>query len=497
MARLGKTSLSKITRDLTQAAREGQLAPAFGMDKMLFDALQVLMRKDRKNLLLVGEPGVGKEKFGHGLAWAGIQGGETANDLFNYSVLELDLPTVVSSTPDAEGGVVQSLLHFLKASPHVILFVNGIGPALNEKAEEPWAAQIAEILGGAIRRAEVTCVGTLTPGAYEALTAQDASLADDFEVIRVNPRSREQTLELLDQLRPHLEEQHDVGVGMRALNAAIAFTEEFMPDKCLPGKAVEVLDQACARYKLKVAAKQNFPDMVEEASFRQLGREVGPHDVMRVVARNTKADVEASAKKWKTKLAQRLLQDVPGQNDAIVRLANSLIQLRMGFAEPYGPAGVLLFCGPQGGGKVQTAEALSRTLGGASGRAPVLDMVDYADEGAGERLLSPGAEGGLLSMAVPAGKAPFSTAVLAHADKAHGSVFDALLPIWKTGALEGEGTAPVSFRRCLFVITYDLVVEGADQQGYMKQLRHALLQQMKPEMPQLVYSVVFFTGPAA
>lgn len=484
MAKIGK-----ITRDLTQAAREGQLDAPYGMDKKYFPVLQALIRTNRKNLLIVGEPDVGKVPFVYGLAVATAKG-KPGDPLLEFSVLELDMPSLESRSKDVEDNV-RSLITFLKGSKHILLFVQSIASILDEEADV-LPSEIVKLLNPAIRKSEIGCIGTMTPSEYDIVAAQNPSMKQEFEKVDLKALTEDETLEILEQMRGRLQDHHSVKISDTALNAAVVLTQRFVPNRNLPGKAIEALDQAAARYKLKALAKENFPDMVAESTMRRLGQTVGPYDIMRTISEATSIDIEAAARESKTKLANHVRRRVIGQDDAIMRFSNSVVDLHMGCGRPRSPLSFLLFWGPPGVGKTLAARAMSEHLLEDASDYHELDMRQYADADAGKRLMSPGAEGGSIDFVDLLSKHPHTTLFMSGIENAHASVFDALLPMLKTGAIPGANDRPVDIKKSTLILSFNIAPGAEGRTPDKKQLKEALHRIMKPELLPLFDRVAEF-----
>jgi ATP-dependent Clp protease ATP-binding subunit ClpC len=365
--------LRSITNDWTQAARESRLAPALGREKETFAALQLLARKGRKSILVTGESGVGKTRFVQGLAVAGVRPSKGDN-ILGFTILELDLPAFLPTRQNAQEALGM-LIEFLRKSPDVVLFIDDIHLVLLPDRGGENGSLAASMLVPAIKRGEIACIGALASNELEALKKIDPGFVGECEVIRLEPLTETATLEILEKITPALQTHHGVSIAPEARDAAVKLTVKCMPNVKLPGKAIEILDQACARYKLKLVAKDNHPELVDSMTLRNLGTKVGPHDVKRVIREITNIDIDKElAAEWQAKLAARLKKAVPGQDDAMEELAAAMSRTRLHFGDPKKVAGAWLLWGPPAIDKEQIAKALTYQLFGNHDNLLIYDM---------------------------------------------------------------------------------------------------------------------------
>ncbi len=444
--------LSSVTCDLAAAAQKEQLQPAHEMEREVFKILQVLLRKDRKNVLIVGDHGVGKTRLAHGVAMAGVKCASEGKPA-GCRILELNYPALMTAPADVPGAVM-SLVNFLKANPEVVLFVDGFCPLLEEPPEGPAPGNL---LRAAIMSGEIPCMGTMTPWEYEAHAAEEALSGPRFEVVRLEPFSEEKTLSILGKTRPYFERHHGVQISDGALEAAVKMTRQYLPACHLPGKAVEVLDQACARYRLKAASLENYPEMVDSVSMRHLGAKVGAHDVKRVIMETTAVDIDADeAVAWASQLDARLKRHIAGQDAAVGRIAAAMAQIRLGFGRSGRPAGVMLFAGPPGTGKRHAVRCLSRHLLGSEEDLAVFDMANYPEAGALKNLfgVDENLDGDVTAGELgPARNAPFAIVAFTGIEKAPRSFFDILWRPVSSGVLKDARGHELGFRNCLLILT--------------------------------------------
>jgi ATP-dependent Clp protease ATP-binding subunit ClpA len=422
------------------------------MEKEVFKILQFLSRKNRKNVLIVGDHGVGKTKLVHGVAIAGMKGVVEGKSP-KCRILELNLPALLSAPKDSQGAMV-SLINLLKANPEMVLFVDGIRLLLDAGES---ADNARSLLGTAIKTSEIACIGTLTAEEHEELSAGNALAGAHLEIVRLEPLSEEKTSAILEKFRPSLERHHGVQISDEALEDAVTMTQQYMPKRHLPGKAIEVLDQACARYKLKVASLENYPDMVDSASMRRLGTKVGSHDVKRVIMEITAVDIDADqAQEWKKQLGQRLKRHIVGQDAAVEQVAATMTQVRMTFGRSGRPAGVMLLAGPSGTGKMHTIRCLTYQLLGSDEDLTVFDMSNYTEPEAVARLfgVTSEQEGDVTKGELArARNAPFAIVAFDGIERAPKSFFEILDRVLSSGSFKDSHGHEISLRNCLIVLS--------------------------------------------
>ncbi|HQE83472.1 MAG TPA: AAA family ATPase [Candidatus Hydrogenedentes bacterium] len=447
--------LSAVTNDLAMAAEQNRLEPGYEMEKEVFRIRQFLSRKDRKNVLIVGEHGVGKTKLAQGVAIAGVKGAAEEGSR-QCRVLELNLPALLAIPKEQCQDAMASLVKFLKANPERVLFIDDISPLFSAQDD----ASVRNVLGSAVRTGEIPCLGTLTTEEYGKLAAANALAGAHLELLRLEPASEEKTTAILEKIRPALERHHTVQIGDEALEDAIRMTQQYMPKQHLPGKAIEVLDQACARYKLKIISRDQCADLVDSGSLRHLGIKVGSHDVKRVVMEITAIDIDVDqAEAWRKQLEQRMKRHVVGQDDAVEQIATVMTKVRMSFGKPGRPAGVMLLAGPTGMGKMHAVRCLTYQLLGSGEDLTVFNLANFTAPEDFQRLfgIAPTHEGnaakGLLAKAR---NAPFAIIAFEGIEHAPQAFFETLAPILASGVMKDLNGGEIGFKNCLLVLTLNM-----------------------------------------
>jgi ATP-dependent Clp protease ATP-binding subunit ClpC len=488
--------VSRFVHDLTEAAREGKLEPVVGRTKELTELLQILARKNRNNALLVGEAGVGKTKLAEGLAILAAKG-RLDHILPNARVLELDLGALMAGTQfrGAFEERLQALLEELRDSPGTLLFIDEVHLIMGAGATENSGMDAANLLKPALARGEIRCVGATTLEEYRKHIEKDAAMTRRFQLLRVAPMTKFATYEVLKRLRPSLEKHHQVTIRRRTLRAAIALTEQFMPNRYLPDKAIDVVDEACARRRLSGTGSS---DTTENGYLPT----VLPHDIRKVVSQRAAVpieDVTARERAMLNNLEARLARRVVGQDDAVHAVASAVRRVRTGLNDPKRPASVMLFAGPTGVGKTQLAKELAEVLFGDPNHLVTFDMSEYTEAHSVSRLLGapPGYVGyeeeGRLCRALK--DAPFSILLFDEIEKAHPKLFDVLLPMLDEGRVRDASGREVSLRNAYVILTSNVGSEAlydTRAEASRKLLLNALRKRFRAEFINRIDEIVPF-----
>ncbi len=481
-----RSVLDTLTRDLTEEARRGRIEPAIGREKETFEILQILARKNKNNAILVGEAGVGKTKIVEGLAVSAAKN-EPGGLLGGWRIRELDVGALMSGTQYR--GSFEEKLHALvdelKKQKKTILFIDEIHLIMGAGATEGGSLDMANLLKPALARGEIRCIGATTIAEYRKFIEKDPALERRFQMVRIEPLSESATYQLLLALRPSFERHHGIHIGRRALHAAIALTQRYMPNRQLPDKAIDVVDQACARYRLKALARKAGPIPDFDSSGEPMAEKVTPHDIRKVVSQVTGIPVEeitAEDRLLMGQLERKLRERIVGQDEAAAKVAATVKRARAGLADPNRPNAVMLFVGPSGVGKTQLAKELAERLFGSSDHLIAFDMSEYVESHSVSRLLGapPGYVGheeeGRLTSAVR--NKPFSILLFDEIEKAHARVFDVLLPILEEGRLKDARGREVGFRNCILILTSNVGGELLQRSGGAAG-RHELLEELR------------------
>ncbi|HOJ34619.1 MAG TPA: AAA family ATPase, partial [Candidatus Hydrogenedentes bacterium] len=273
--------LQRLTRDLTALARAGKLEPAIGRSGEITQLLEILGRKTKNNAILVGDAGVGKTRIVEGLALA-LASGSTGRFLENARIVELNIGLLTAGT-EFRGAFekrVAQLLEEIERIPNLILFIDEVHLIMGAGSTEGSPVDLANLLKPALARGNLRCIGATTLEEYRKFIERDPAIERRFQMVRVEELSPATTLEVLEHLRPSLERHHGVRISRRALKSAVELTQRYMPERRFPDKAIDVLDQACARHRLRLAAlAARNPQQSPTETSTTLEEKITPHDI--------------------------------------------------------------------------------------------------------------------------------------------------------------------------------------------------------------------------
>ena len=475
-----------LTRDLSEAARQGKLQPAVGRNQELFEILQILTRRAKNNVMLVGEAGVGKTQVVEGLARK-LAKRQDDPRVPRLRILELNIAAMMTGTQyrGAFEEKVLGLLEQLQQSKDTVLFIDEAHLIMGAGATEGDAMDLANLLKPALGRGEIRCIGATTLQEYRKFVEKDPAIERRFQMVRIEELSPAASLEVLRRLRPSLESHHGVKIASRALHTAIELTQRYMPNLNLPDKAIDVLDQACARHRLTAVAMKSDPGILKLSPAPGTENRVTPHGIRKVVSQVTAIPLEemtAEERRHLGALEHRIKRQLIGQDEAVAAAVAAVKKSRAGLADPKRPDAVFLFLGPSGVGKTQLAKLLAEHLFGSRDHLIAFDMSEYIEEHSVARLLGapPGYVGheeeGRLTGAVR--NTPFAILLFDEIEKAHPRIFDLFLPIFDEGRLKDGRGRDVSFRNCIIVLTSNIGAKllyrtetGEQRRALMEELR--------------------------
>ena len=437
--------LDQYSRDLTEMAAAGRIDPVVGRGNEIRRAIQILSRRSKNNPVLVGEPGVGKTAVAEGLALC-VSRGQAPAELRDKRIVSLDIPAMLAGTKyrgDFEERV-KSVLRDVKRAGDVILFIDELHTIIGAGSAEG-AIDAANILKPALGRGEVQIIGATTPEEYRRHIEKDAALERRFQPVKVTEPGREQTMEMLQSLRPALEKHHRVSLDEEALSAAYELSVRYINDRFLPDKAIDLLDEAAAAVHVEG------------------GRQVTAADVAQVVSLWTEIPLRSLDEGESQRLQgleEQLKQRIIGQDEAVGAVARAIRRSRVGLKDPRRPVGSFLFLGPTGVGKTELCRALAATVYGDENAMIRLDMSEYMEKHSVSRLIGspPGyvgyEDGGQLTEKVR--RKPWSVVLFDEIEKAHEDVWSILLQIMDDGHLTDATGRRVDFSNTVIVMTSNI-----------------------------------------
>lgn len=460
------TALARFTVDFTAEARKGKFDPVFGRDKEIRQAIDILSRRRKNNPLFLGEAGVGKTAVVEGLALK-IAAGEVPSELCGVRILSLDLG-LLSAGAGVRGEFenrLKAVVREAKESPEpVILFIDE-AHALIGAGGEAGTGDAANLLKPELARGELRCIAATTFSEFRRHLEKDPAIARRFQTVTIPEPTPAEAAMMLQGLCRRYEEFHGVRIPSGSIDAACELSRRYVPSRQLPDKAIDLLDTAAARVRLKHAARSR--DVVDGICHQEfVTPEVGPQVLAEVIeewtgipTRNLLCDEAATLLSLEESLAGRVI----GQPWGIREIATTLRAARMGLTRPETPRGVFLLAGPSGVGKTETAKAIADLLYGGEASMVVLNLSEYQDaisvtqiKGASAGYVGYG-DGGVLTEGVR--KRPYAVVVLDEVEKAHKDVLNLFYQVFDQGILrDGEGRE-VSFRDAVILMTSNLGAE--------------------------------------
>ncbi|WP_051277175.1 ATP-dependent Clp protease ATP-binding subunit [Marmoricola sp. URHB0036] len=448
--------LRRYSRDLTELAFRGKLDPVLGRDAEIERVVQVLGRRRKNNPVLIGDPGVGKTAIAEGLARR-IVAGDVPAGLRNQRLVALDVGGLVAGASyrgEFEDRIKAILTDVGDAQGGIVLFIDELHTIVGAGAAEG-AVDAGNLLKPMLARGELRTLGATTLDEYRRYVEKDAALERRFQPIHVDEPSAASAVEMLQGLRSGYEDHHGVRLTDAALVSAVSLSKRYIPDRFLPDKAIDLIDEAGSQLRIKLDRRA---DIDVDAGV------VDDDDIASVVAAWTGIPVtrlqEAELEKLAT-MEDRLGEHVVGQAAAIARVSAALRNARAGLADPLRPLASLLLCGPSGVGKTHLAHVLADFMFGSDDALVQLDMSEYSERQAVARLIGapPGyvgyEEGGQLTEAVR--RRPYSVVLLDEIEQAHPDVHALLRQVMDQGSLADSQGRMVSFRNVVLAMTSSLV----------------------------------------
>ncbi|HEV7333699.1 MAG TPA: ATP-dependent Clp protease ATP-binding subunit [Flavisolibacter sp.] len=500
--------LDNFGRDITKLAETGQLDPIIGREKEIERVSQILSRRKKNNPILIGEPGVGKTAIVEGLALRIVQR-KVSRVLFDKRVISLDLAALVAGTK-YRGQFeerMKAIMNELEKNRDVILFIDEIHTIVGAGGASG-SLDASNIFKPALARGELQCIGASTLDEYRMYIEKDGALDRRFQKVMIDPPSVDDTIQILNNIKPKYEEYHNVDYDQEAIDACVKLSDRYITDRLLPDKAIDVMDEVGARVHLKnINVPQNILDLekkiedikseknrvvksqkFEEAAAlrdteKRLGEElekakaqweeeskhkrypIGEEEIAEVISMMTgipvRRMVEAETEKLR-KMSEEMKGMVVGQDEAIVKVVKAIQRNRVGLKDPKKPIGTFIFLGPTGVGKTELARALARHMFDSEDALIRIDMSEYMEKFTVSRLIGapPGyvgyEEGGQLTERVR--RKPYSVILLDEIEKAHPDIYNILLQVLDDGQLTDGLGRKVDFKNTLIIMTSNIGV---------------------------------------
>lgn len=523
----GGSALDKFGRDLTQAAKNGEIDPVIGREKEIQRVIQILSRRTKNNPVLIGEPGVGKTAVAEGLALE-IAKGNVPEILKDKRVVSLDLTGMVAGAKyrgDFEERI-KAAIDEVKKSKNTILFIDELHTIVGTGAAEG-SADAANILKPSLARGDFQVIGATTLNEYRKYIEKDAALERRFQPVKVGEPTPEQAVQILKGLRDSYEAHHKVKITDEAINAAVTLSSRYIADRYLPDKAIDLIDEGASKVRLaSLTSPDNVKELedeiadyekekasaINEQDFERAARlrdeqkelqtklddakkkwqeqqkgnsgEVTAEDIAKIVSEWTGIPVVQLTKEESERLLNMenvLHERVIGQSEAVTAIAKAIRRGRVGLKDPKRPVGSFIFLGPTGVGKTELCKALAEAMFGDENAMLRLDMSEYMEKHTVSKLIGspPGyvgfEEGGQLTEKVR--RKPYSVVLFDEIEKAHPDVFNMLLQILEDGRLTDSQGRTVDFKNTIIIMTSNvgarLITEKQSSLGFNSENENA------------------------
>ena len=443
----GTPTIERFSRDLTYLAKEGRLDPVIGREAELDRLIRTLSRRTKNNPCLIGEPGVGKTAIVERLA-LDIAAGKVPESIAGKRLLSLDLGSMVAGTKyrgEFEERI-EAVIKEAASDGNILLFLDELHTIIGAGGAEG-SLDAANILKPALSRGEIQIIGATTVDEYRKHIEKDAALERRFQSILIEEPTQQETIKILEGLRESYEKHHNLQINDAAIEAAAYLSSRYITDRCLPDKAIDLLDEACA--KARIRAKKKDEDIV-----------ISDNEIASVVSDLTRIPVskltETESSRLK-KLEDVLHKRVISQDEAVSAVASAVRRGRVGLKDPKRPIGSFLFLGPTGVGKTELAKTLASALFGRDDAMIRVDMSEYMEQHSVSKIIGspPGYvgydEGGQLSEKIR--KNPYCVLLFDEIEKAHPDIFHVLLQILDDGHITDAQGRKVDFKNTIIIMT--------------------------------------------
>ncbi len=551
----GAPTLSSYGRDLTDAAREGKIDPIIGRENETERVIRILSRRTKNNPCLIGEPGVGKTAVVEGLAQR-IADENVPETLVGKRVITLDIPSMIAGAKyrgEFEERMKNVMEEVMK-NPGIILFIDEIHMIIGAGAAEG-AVDAANIIKPALARGELQMIGATTVAEYRAHIEKDAALERRFQSVMVGEPTPAEAEQILIGLRDRYEAHHRLKITDEAIHAAVSLSVRYIPDRYLPDKAIDLVDEAAAKVRIHAhtpppeirKSEEELKRLAKDKEEAILGQDFESAAALRdrertlnhrlaefrktMEAQNdgeglkvTAADIAEIITGWTgipagdgnerddrklLNLEEELKKRVVGQDEAIAALTKAIHRSRAGFRNPMRPIGSFIFLGQTGVGKTELCKALGECMFGRQGTLIRLDMSEYMEKHSVSRLIGspPGyvgyGEGGQLTEKVR--RHPYSVLLFDEIEKAHPDIFNLLLQILEDGTLTDSQGRRVDFRNTVVIMTSNIGANelrtthtlgfsdrAAAEEGVREKMMQALREKFRPEFLNRIDEILIF-----
>jgi ATP-dependent Clp protease ATP-binding subunit ClpC len=535
-------ALDSFGRDLTELARQKKLDPVIGRENEIERAIQILSRRTKNNPVLLGEAGVGKTAIVEGFAQRVVEG-DVPELLLDRRIVVLDLAMMVAGTK-YRGQFeerIKAVMNEVRRAKNTILFIDELHTLVGAGGAEG-AIDASNVLKPALARGEIQCIGATTLDEYRKYIEKDSALARRFQEILIDPTTPDDTVKILRGLRDRYEEHHRVQITDDAIQSAVELSDRYITGRCLPDKAIDVIDESGARVRLKSMSKPpNLKEIDEEveALNRQKEEAVANQDFEQAARLRDQADKlkkkkQQITKEWREKsrenggvvdedviaevvskmtgipltrmttedslrlmqMEQELHKRVISQDEAIKAVARAVRRSRSGLQDPKRPTGTFVFAGPTGVGKTLLAKALAEFMFGDQDALVQIDMSEYMEKHNVSRLIGapPGyvgyEEGGQLTEQIR--RRPYAVVLLDEIEKAHPEVFNMLLQVMEEGRLTDSFGRNIDFRNTILIMTTNAGAEAIKNEaafGFTKPDQDATYESMKTRVTEEIEKV--------